>query len=280
MRWGRVVGAFALAGLLGACVTAGSGEQVRAAACAKKPPGPKDIGVVLLHGKLGNPNNRNVTPLRWALEDAGYTVAAPWMPWAGTRNFDKTYQDAMGEIDAAVAELRAKGAKRVVVDGHSMGANAAFGYGATRRGLAGIVAIAPGDSPDRYGPGRATERLLPYVAEARRLVASGKGDETAELMHSTYEGEWSSFHVTPRIYLSYLDPQGPAVIPRNAAALEPGTPLLWIEASGETDSTRGANFAYDKAPTHPKNAFVYVQSDHYRAATESAPTVVAWLNCL
>lgn len=280
MRWGRVVGVFALAGLLCACVTAGSSEQVRAAACAKIPPGPKDVGVVLLHGKLGNPNHPNARPLQWAIENAGYTVVAPWMPWAGARNFDKTYQDAMGEIDAAVAELRAKGAKRIVVAGHSLGANGAFGYGATRRGLAGIVAIAPGDSPDRYGPGRATERLVAYVAKARRLMAVGKGDEIAELMHSTYEREWSTFHVTPRIYLSYLDPEGPAVIPRNATALEPGTPLLWIEASGETDGDRGPGFAFDKAPAHPKNAFVYVQSDHYRAAAESAPTVVAWLNCL
>ena len=57
------------------------------------------------------------------------------MPWSFHRRYAATYDQAMTEIDAAVAELKAKGARRIVVIGHSLGANAAIGYAARRRGL-------------------------------------------------------------------------------------------------------------------------------------------------
>lgn len=78
-----------------------------------------------------------------ALKGAGFLVVAPDMPWSRSRGFDKTYEETMAEIDDAVERLKEAGATKIVVGGHSIGANAALGYGARREGLAGVTVIAP-----------------------------------------------------------------------------------------------------------------------------------------
>jgi len=82
------------------------------------------IGVVLMHGKNRTASEKSpIAKFAYALEVADFIVA---------------------EIDRAVANLKDKGASKIVVGGHSLGANAALGCGARREGLAGILAIAPG----------------------------------------------------------------------------------------------------------------------------------------
>ena len=99
------------------------------------------VGVVLMHGKNRTAKAKSpIGKLMYELEVADFIVIAPDMPWSRTRGFDKTYVESMAEIDKAVAKLRDKGATKIVVGGHSIGANAALGYGARREGLAGILA--------------------------------------------------------------------------------------------------------------------------------------------
>jgi len=44
--------------------------------------------------------------------------------------------------------LTSDGATRVIIAGHSMGANAAIIYGASRENVVGVISIAPGHVPD------------------------------------------------------------------------------------------------------------------------------------
>ena len=48
----------------------------------------KNVGIVLLHGKWGNPTG-NIKPLADALRSNGYRVATPLMPWSVKRGYDK-----------------------------------------------------------------------------------------------------------------------------------------------------------------------------------------------
>ena len=95
------------------------------------------IGIVLLHGKTGMPGA--MSNLDTALTAAGYAVDTPEMCWSKKRIFDKSFSDCLLEVDAAVARLKSKSASRIVVAGTSQGAVAAFAYGASRDGLAGII---------------------------------------------------------------------------------------------------------------------------------------------
>src|SRR4029078_1845635 len=111
------------------------------------------FGVVLMHGKGGNPESNLIAPLTVALEANGALVIAPLMPWYGAQGrpqvYAETYDQAMQTIEHAAAALRAKGASKIIVAGESLGSNAALGYGA-RHGhdLAGIMALAPGHVPE------------------------------------------------------------------------------------------------------------------------------------
>src|SRR5580704_19066331 len=96
------------------------------------------FGIVFLHGKGAWPGGFNGGILS-ALEDEGALVAKPEMPWSFHRRYGATFDQALAEVDAAVAGLKAKGASRIVIIGHSLGATAAIGYAARHPDLAGVV---------------------------------------------------------------------------------------------------------------------------------------------
>jgi esterase/lipase len=183
------------------------------------------IGVVLMHGKTGTAKPKSfIGPLIAKLKEAGILVEAPDMSWSRSRYLAKFYEESMAEIDAAVGRLKKRGATKIVVGGHSMGANAALGYGARREGLAGIIAIAPGHVPDL----KVFQKTIKYeYRRTKAMVDKGEGDKVARFADNN-QGKKRMVRMKARIYLSWFDPNGPAVIPKNAANLKPGTALLWV----------------------------------------------------
>ncbi|MBI3452525.1 MAG: alpha/beta hydrolase [Rhodospirillales bacterium] len=235
------------------------------------------LGVVMMHGKWATPGPRTpVGRLAAALKNAGLLVDMPEMPWSRSRAYDRDYEGAMTEIDAAVARLRAGGAGRVAVAGHSLGANAAIGYGARRTGIAGIVALAPGHRPESRDFLAGIEDDL---IKAREMVAAGKGDETVEFADRN-QGRSGVVRATARAYVSFFEPAGPAAMPKNAAALKAGTPLLWMVGAEDSVSRLGPDYAFAKAPPHPKSAYVTVGGGHRDTPEIGAQQVAEWLGGL
>lgn len=232
------------------------------------------VGVVLMHGKQGTVSGR-LGPLAQKLKEAGYLVATPEMPWSRDRIYGASYEDAMSEIDKAADGLRKKGAQRIVVGGHSLGGNAVVGYAARRSDLAGIVALAPGQYPELP---RWRERFTSSVAHAREMVAAGHGD-SVESFTDFNMGKTFYCQASARIYLSYFDPAGPAVMPTNAAAIRSPIPILWVVGARDP-ATRPGSYAFDKAPPHPKSKYVALDADHLEVPTASADQVLTWLRSL
>jgi hypothetical protein len=75
----------------------------------------RKVGIVLMPGKWGAPEDRHLYRISQTLQDAGVMLDMPTMPWSRHRNYDVGYDDALKEIDQAVAKLKAKGARRIVV---------------------------------------------------------------------------------------------------------------------------------------------------------------------
>ena len=73
-----------------------------------------DLGVVYLHGKGGWPGALNGGIVS-ALKEEGALVATPEMPWSFHRRYDATFDQALTEIDAAIATLKSDGARRIVL---------------------------------------------------------------------------------------------------------------------------------------------------------------------
>jgi len=232
------------------------------------------IGVVVLHGKDSKPPHRGVAAFASQLSSEGFLVETPEMPWSGRRGYDADYEQAMIEIDAAVARLKARGATAIVVAGHSLGANAAIGYGARRPGLKAVVALAPGHTPDAQ-PLR--DACAESVARAKAMVAQGHGADTATFVDGNH-GQRFQRQAMARMYVSYFDPDGPAIIPRNAAKLT--APLLYVVGDSDPLSRLGADYAFAKAPANPASKYASVSADHMGTPSAAADLVVAWLKGL
>ena len=232
-------------------------------------------GVVFLHGKAvwAGAFDGGIPA---ALEAEGALVAEPEMPWSFTRLYGATYDEAMREIDAAVAQLKAHGATRIVVIGHSLGANAAIGYAARRSAVAAVVALAPGHLPETA---EMRERTKNAVVEARGMLAAGTGLTSRHAWPDMIQGIPTFAFATPAVYVSMFDPNGPAVIPKNAAAMRP-IPLLWVAGTSDPIFARGPDYAYARGARNPKSRYLEVSASHLTTPWVAQTQVVEWLKSL
>jgi pimeloyl-ACP methyl ester carboxylesterase len=237
-----------------------------------------DLGVVYLHGKGGWPGALNGGIVD-ALKEEGALVATPEMPWSFHRRYDATFNQALTEIDAAIAALKSDGARRIVLIGVSLGANAAIGYAARHPDLAGVVALAPGHLPD---VGNMRSFVADAVARAKTLIAEGKGD-VPHSFPDMAQGIPLTTTATPSVYLSWFDPEGPAVIPKNAALIGSApspVPLLWVVGKLDPIDRRGPEYAFNALAKNPKSQYVEVFAGHLTTALSARHQVIDWINSL
>jgi hypothetical protein len=86
-------------------------------------------------------------------------------------------------------------------------------------------------------------------------------------------------HATPTVYLSMFDPDGPAVIPKNAAAMGP-VPLLWVVGKFDPIDRRGPEYAFNAGAKNPKSKYVEVFAGHLTTPLVAKRQVVEWINSL
>ena len=67
------------------------------------------------------------------MQNKGYMVLTPLMPWSKVRGYDVDYSAALEIVTSNIQELRKKGSTVIVLAGHSKGANAAIAYTAYGR---------------------------------------------------------------------------------------------------------------------------------------------------
>jgi pimeloyl-ACP methyl ester carboxylesterase len=232
------------------------------------------VGVVYLHGKGAWPGAADGGILS-TLAEEGALVATPEMPWSFKRKYGATYEQAMAEIDAVAAGLKAQGATRIVVIGHSLGANAAIGYAARHPDLLAVVALSPGHLPEAEGLRSHTQEA---IAEAKQLVAAGQGDVPRRFPDMA-QGIPLTATATPLVYLSMFDPDGPAVIPKNAEAMGP-VPLLWVVGTLDPIARRGPDYAFKFGAKNPKSRYIEVFAGHLTTPLAARSQVVEWINSL
>ena len=242
-----------------------------AAAAAQAPA----VGVVLMHGKWGNPE-KGIAPVELELKGAGFAVVSREMPWSERRAYDAGWDEVMLQLEGEVAKLRAAGARKIVIGGHSMGANVALGYAARHADVDGALILAPGHTPERFA---AIPKMAESLAKARALLAAGRDGQYANF-NDTNQGRTREVSAHPSVYLGYFDPDGPAVMPRNAAQLSPHTALLWVVGTRDRMFAAGTGYAFDRAPANPHNLYRTVEADHFGTPAAARRIVVDWVKSL
>lgn len=238
-------------------------------AAAAQSPG---IGIVVMHGKGGSPT-KHVADLASALEGKGYLVANLDMPWSGQRDYDANVAAAEKQVESALESLRAKGAAKLFVAGHSQGGLFALYFGG-RHPVDGIVAIAPGAS---VGSTIFREKLGAAVAQARQLVADGKGDEKARLLD--FESSRGTFAVvtTPANYLAWFDPDGAMNQVIAIKNMNPKVPVLFIAPKGDYPALQKIKQSmFDALPRHPLTKLYEPDATHLGAPSASLDEILRW----
>jgi len=242
------------------------------------------IGIVLMHGKLGDPlgksRSRNAPlvggVLISKLRDAGYLVSTPEMCWSRGRAFDSTYPNCLAEIDKAIADLKGQGATKIVVAGQSLGGNAAIAYGATHSGLYGVIGFSPASDPTfKTDPDLGFQEQLD---KARQLIAAGKADDknTFTDRNTGPQGFYNvTLDTTPRIFLSFNDADSPANIRASVTKLT--APLLWIAGDSDPSQAEGPSHAFNLAAPNPLSRSVSVHATHLEVPDAGAEVVLSWL---
>jgi len=85
---------------------------------------------------------------------------------------------------------------------------------------------------------------------------------------------------TAEIYLSYSDPEGPAVMSRTVQTISPPVPLLWVVGTNDPLSRLGRSYVFAKAPDHPQSRYEEVLADHEGVPVNAARQVAVWLKDL
>lgn len=242
------------------------------------------IGVVLMHGKNpGDPDDPSLSSLVGKMNKAGMIVLVPNMPWSRQRYIDVPWGTAMDEIDNHVRKLRAEGATKIVLAGHSMGCPAAMGFAANRKGVDAIVLLAPGHSPQLYylGLPQAPSRswvVKESIDKAREMVASQRGDEANVPFPDINQGRRVQVWTTPRIFLSYFEPNSDAEMSVTAARIPPAVPVLWVIGDGDSLIKLGRDYVFNKLPPNPHSKYLEISANHLSTPAKAADQVVEWIN--
>jgi pimeloyl-ACP methyl ester carboxylesterase len=232
------------------------------------------IGVLMLHGKNpGDNSDPNFRPLKRKFEAEGWVVSFPDMPWSSRRYIDGSWDQAMEEISQEVKSLRAKGATKIILVGHSIGAPAALSFAARGGDTQGLVLLAPGHVPSLFYRRPA---IRESVEAARALVAEGKGAERGSF-NDFNQGRNLRLAATASNYLSYLDPRSDAEMSLTASRVPAATPVLSV--IGDSDPLFPSIRAYyvDKLPAHANSRLLEVKGTHLSTPEVAFAEVLVWM---
>lgn len=185
--------------------------------------------IVITHGMLAHRDMEALTYLRSLFAERGYSTLSINLG-LGIDNRHGMYDcnvahrhrndDAAEEIGAWLAWLKAKGAKHMVLLGHSRGGAQTALYGAERDDatVRALVLMAPalGENSDAASyQKRFNKPLAPVVARAQQLVKDGKGGTMMDKTDFLY---CPGASVTAESFLSYYGPAArvdtPSLLPK------------------------------------------------------------------
>ena len=239
------------------------------------------LGIILMHGKQGSARDgRSGLPsIASALQDTGDLTIVPLMPWSsgGWESIKTTVDQAFDLIDGYAAQLRSQGATRIVVGGHSLGANIALSYAVERGNVAGVVMAGPGHSPG--GLMQSSDAARRTLERARELVKAGQGDASLSGPDSN-QGNTITLSTTAAAYASWMNPRGKASMDAQAPRLPVGIPLLMVVGEKDPSFRRARPFWYDAALRNPYSRFVTVGADHFTTPFAASKEIVEWINGL
>jgi len=226
---------------------------------------------------VGHKKN-DVRLVEFALHDEEILIEAPHCAWSKSRKYALPVDEALREcVTPRIERLKKRGAKKIVILGKSLGAAMAIRAGVLFDNLSGIVAMAPGHTPNENFQ---VSLYNDNVEKAKELIDAGKGNETIEITDLN-QGEKMDFNVKAKSFYSMFRYDGESVMVLNTPKLPKKVPLLLIVGSSDVIVKRGhAKEIFDAAPDNPKSEYIEVDGGHDSVGKNGANKIVEWIKNL
>ena len=125
-----------------------------------------------------------------------------------------------------------------------------------------------------------TDYKLP-LARAQAMVEAGKPDESGWFDDPNSGGRLKQVRMTARTYLDFFDPAGLMNFGNNAAAVLPGTAVLWIIGQAEENGLRAAAMrVFERLPKGLAARQIDVPGGHLETPGNSANVALDWIRSL
>jgi pimeloyl-ACP methyl ester carboxylesterase len=239
------------------------------------------FGIILMHGKQGSATGSasGLPSLAATLQGQGHKVLTPSMPWSagGWESIGITVEQAHELIDGYAARLRSQGATRIVVGGHSLGANVALSYAVERGNVAAVVMMAPGHSPGFLW--RTSEAFRKTFEHAVELVKAGQGSTGVTGLDNN-QGNSVTISTTAAAYVSWMNPRGKASMDAEAPKLPASIPVFLVIGEKDPSFSRARSAWYQPAAKNPYSKYVEVGADHLTTPFAASKQIVEWVNGL
>jgi len=229
---------------------------------------PHETAIILMHGKWGSPP----APLDSNFAAQKFYVVSPLMPWAGVSGYDKTYEQALEEINKLVIKLRAQGFKKIIIGGQSFGANGALAYAAVYGDIDGIMLFAPGHNPDidkNWQPG--------LVSEAKKNIKEGRPEQLITFTDFNDGGRQRTIEARSDIFYSYFADDSLANMSNSATKLKVAIPTTVYMGSGDYVTRMGSRYFFDRLPSHAKSKYQVSSASHREVPRASFDNALEWL---
>jgi pimeloyl-ACP methyl ester carboxylesterase len=237
-------------------------------------------GVILLHGKQGSPGKAaGLRDIASKLESAGIKTVLPSMPWGegGWEKISVTPDQVFGMIDGYAAQLRSQGAQRIVVVGHSIGANMALAYAVARQNVAGIVMAAPGHQPG-YSY-RTNASIKEAIDKSGEMMRGGQGGQPF-LGGDDNQGSSIRLSTTAAVYNGWMSPRGSASMPVQAPLLPASIPIMLVIGTKDPAYGMAETAIYKPAAKNPYSKYLVVEANHKDTDFAASQRIVDWTKAL
>jgi pimeloyl-ACP methyl ester carboxylesterase len=232
---------------------------------------PHETAIVLMHGKWGGPP----APLHSHFEIEKFYVVSPLMPWAGVSAYNKTYEQALADVNKTVMKLRADGYKKIIVGGQSFGANGALAYAAVYGDIDGLMLFAPGHNPDidrNFQPG--------IVSDARKNIKNGKPEQLITFTDFNDGGRSRAMETRSDIFYSFFADDSLANMSESAKKVKKPIPIIVFMGSDDFVTRKGSGYFFDRLPKHAMSQYRISRAGHREVPMASFDEAFNWMKNL
>ena len=235
---------------------------------------PKDCALVVMHGKWGNPHYIAAFGRRMAPACDFESIE---MPWSGRRNYDAPYPVALQEIATQVQKFRAQGYKKILLAGHSFGANAALAYMTVYDDVDGILLLAPGHTPGMMFNQMNMNRGA--LLEAQQLIAQGHPD-TLVSFDDLNQGQIRNSKIRADALWTYFDPAGMGSMQLSAKRFKKPVPVFLAIGTRDPLFRTAKTNIFEATPAHAASQYVALEADHGSTPGAAGTAALAWIQQL